>query len=176
MKTRNMKPTEKMTDQWPPASGVPAKIRFKKARSLKWGETPFDDLTRAELLRLVQAYHLATVTARGVMMMHAEVHPSLYWADGHGGRALSKINYLVSLAGECDGEGASEMIYRSFFRTANVLLFPHLRFSEFSDWGIDDKGQMLAPHSGVEGYRRIEWRDMTPMTPLKSTIQMSDEA
>jgi hypothetical protein len=49
-----------MTDQqtpgelWPPASGLPSRDRMKPAESLRWGETPFDDLTRAELLRLVQ--------------------------------------------------------------------------------------------------------------------------
>ncbi len=154
-----------MTDkeQWPPNSGLPEKKRFKKATKLKWGETPFDDLSQAELLRLVQAYHSATVAAQSVMAMQAEISPSRYWAlDGSGGRALAKCNELMKLAGERDHDPASETIYRSFFRTADVLLFPHLRDTEFGNWGVNDKGEMRAPFKPEEGYRAIEWRDVLP--------------
>lgn len=152
------------TEQWPPRSGVPAKGRFKKGRSLKWGETPFDDLTRAELLRLVQAYHSATIAARSVMLIQAEAAPSVYWSfEGSGGRALAKVNHLVKLAGDGGMNEASENIYRSFFRTADVLLFPYLRDSRWGDWGINDKGEMCAPHRTEEGYRPIEWRDVCPV-------------
>lgn len=154
-----------MTDeQWPPNSGVPDKRRFKPARKLKWGETPFDDLSRAELLRLVQAYHAATVSANSIMRIQAEAQPGHgYWSsEGSGGRALLMSNHLMQLAGENDPDPASENIYRSFFRSALVLLFPYMRNDRWGDWGINADGEMIAPHKGREGYRPIEWRDVLP--------------
>lgn len=156
-----------MTDeQWPPNSGVPDKKRFKKARKLEWGETPFDDLTRPELLRLVQAYHSATVAAHSVMAIQAEMAPQPYWADeGSGGRALRKAKHLLTLAGENDSDPAGEKIYRSFFRTANPLLFPYLKeVDKWDDWGINDKGEMCAPRRDEPGWRPIEWRDVLPVS------------
>lgn len=149
-----------MTDeQWPPNSGVPEKKRFKKARRLKWGETPFDDLTRAELLRLVQAYHSAAVSAGSVLSMAKESDP---YSPFTGGAALAKIDHLLTLAGENDPDPASENIYRSFFRSANPLLFPYLKAQRFYNWGINDKGEMCAPYRAEEGFRPIEWRDVLP--------------
>lgn len=154
-----------MDEQWPPNSGVPSRARFKKARSLKWGETPFDDLSRGELLRLVQAYHSAMLAARSVMLIQAESAPSAYWSfQGTGGRALAKANELARLVGNDKADAASEAIYRSFFRTADVLLFPYLRDDRFSDWGVNDQGEMVAPHRGQDGYRPIEWRDVLPQS------------
>jgi hypothetical protein len=153
-------------EQWPPNSGVPEKKRFKKSRGLKWGETPFDDLTRAELLRLVQAYHSALIATDSTLHMCSfNNEQSPFWGPGGtGGRALAKSSYLLALAGQDDPEPASEKIYRMFFRTADVLLFPHLRNApnRFGDWGVNDKGEMRAPHKAEEGYRPIEWRDMLP--------------
>jgi hypothetical protein len=150
-------------EQWPPNHGLPAKKRFKKARSLKWGETPFDDMTRGELLRLVQAYHSAVVASQSAMSMVATAAPSGYWmAGGSGGRALAKCNVLMHLAGERDPDPASENIYRSFFRSADVLLFPHLKDERFSNWGVNDKGDMVAPYKEEDGFRAIEWRDVLP--------------
>ena len=150
-------------EQWPPNSGVPEKKRFKKASKLKWGETPFDDLTRAELLRLVQAYHSAATAARSALLMLAEREPSEYWSiEGTGGRALAKVNVLSKLAGEDDPDPASEKIYRSFFRSADVLLFPHLKDTRWGNWGINADGEMVAPFKPEEGYRQIEWRDVLP--------------
>lgn len=153
-------------EQWPPNSGVPKKRRFKKAKSLKWGETPFDDLTRAELLRLVQAYHSALVATDSTLHMCSfNNENSPFWGpEGTGGRALAKSGYLLALAGQDDPDPASENIYRMFFRTADVLLFPHLRESAdgFSNWGINDKGEMVAPIRDEPGWRPIEWRDVLP--------------
>lgn len=151
------------SETWPPPSGVPAKSRFKKARKLKWGETPFDDLTRAELLRLVQAYHYALQSARSVMAMRASYEPSIYWSSqGSGGKALLKANHLMDLCGDGKADEASEKIYRSFFRTAGPLLFPHMKDDKFYDWGVNDKGEMIAPCPTEGGYRPIEWRDVCP--------------
>lgn len=151
-------------EQWPPTSGVPGRRRFKRGRSLQWGESPFDDLTRAELLRLVQAYHSALTATRSVLLMHAQESP--FWSfEGVGGRALAKANHLMALVGDGRGNEDSEKIYRSFFRTAEVLLFPYLRNDRFGDWGVNKKGEMVAPHKREEGYRAIRWSDVVPVPP-----------
>lgn len=151
-------------EQWPPAHGLPAKGRFKKLKRFSWGESPFDDLTRGELLRLVQAYHSATVSSRSVLKMHANDAETGFWGpEGTGGRALQKANYLMALSREDSTDQERENIYRSFFRTADTLLFPYKKSDKFSDWGVNEDGEMVAPHSGKDGYRPIEWKDILPI-------------
>jgi hypothetical protein len=150
--------------QWPPASGLPPKSHFKKAVKLKWGETPFDSLSRAELLRLVQAYHSAlTSTSSCLKMSRAINEDSPYWGeDGSGGRALAKSDFLFSLCGAAGTDQARERIYRSFFRTADTLLFG-AKPGSFDDWGIKIGGdEMIAPRRDDPAYRPIEWRDLLP--------------
>lgn len=154
-----------MGEKWPPARGVPGKRRFKKAADLRWGETPFDTLDRGELLRLVQAYHAAAVSANSVLKMCAagqEGHP--FWGpEGTGGQALARIGWLMAQCGDVGGNAASERIYRSFFRTAYGLLFPTLKRDRFDHWGVNAKGEMCAPFEGEKGYRAIRWSDLLPL-------------
>lgn len=152
-----------MEEQWPPNRGLPAKSRYKKAKDLEWGETPFDDLDRGELLRLVQAYHAAALSADSVLHQFSygqERHP--YWSlEGVGGRARARLQFLIERAGDGKADKASESIYRSFFRTAYGLLFPPLK-RDTDDWGVNDKGIMIAPFRNEAGYRRIKWSDLLP--------------
>jgi hypothetical protein len=158
-----------MTDQqipgepWPPASGLPARDRMKPAESLRWGETPFDDLSRAELLRLVQAYHLALVSADGALRQVRLQDPANpFWeADGQGGRALARADTLKTLV---DGENAEARMHidRQFYRAAAGLLFPMLA-DPFHDWGVNGQGEWCAPNPGSDwGYRPVEWQDLLP--------------
>jgi hypothetical protein len=155
---------EQTTSQpWPPASGLPSRDRMKPAEGLQWGETPFDDLTRAELLRLVQAYHLALVSAGDALRQLCLQDPiSPFWgADGQGGRALARGDTLKALV---DGESqeARDRIYRQFYRAAAGLLFPTLP-DPFHDWGVNGKGEWCAPSPGPDwGYRPVEWQDLLP--------------
>jgi hypothetical protein len=158
-----------MTDEqipgepWPPASGLPSRDRMKPAESLQWGETPFDDLSRAELLRLVQAYHLALVSAaRALRQVRCQDPASPFWeADGQGGRALARAEALKTLADE-DRAEARERVDRQFYRAATGLLFPSLA-DPFHDWGVNGQGEWCAPNPGPEwGYRPVEWRDLLP--------------
>lgn len=160
-----------MTDgPWPPARGIPGKGRFKKPADLQFGETPFDDLTRGELLRLVQAYHAAAVSARSVLAMteyHQKEHP--YWGpDGSGGRAKRRLEYLLARCGDGGANSRSERIYRSFFRYATDLLFAGVD-GDKDYWGIDAKGEMVAPSAPGDinrftglPLRPLKWSDIVP--------------
>jgi hypothetical protein len=152
------------TDEpWPPASGLPPHDRMKTAESLRWGETPFDDLTRAELLRLVQAYHMALVSADGALRQVRLHDPaSQFWeADGPGGRALARAETLEAMVSG-ESEEARKRIYRQFYRADAGLLFPSLD-DPFHDWGVNGKGEWCAPNPGPDwGYRPVEWRDLLP--------------
>jgi hypothetical protein len=163
---------EREAEQWPPARGLPGQRRYKRASQLNWGETPFDDLDRAELLRLVQAYHAAAVSARGVLhLVKIKEEDNPFWGrSGSGGRALAGLEYLIFRSGDGKANGASEKIYRSFFRQAYGLLFPAIAEAE-DLWGIDDTtGHMFAPFKpgerakfGGEGkLRALKWSDLLP--------------
>jgi hypothetical protein len=158
-----------MTDQqipgelWPPSSGLPSRDRMKPAESLRWGETPFDDLSRAELLRLVQAYHLALVSIDGALRQVCGREPtSPFWeADSQGGRALARADTLKALV-DGDSAEARAHIDRQFYRAAAGLLFPSLA-DPFHDWGVNRQGEWCAPNPGPDwGYRPVEWQDLLP--------------
>lgn len=90
--------------------------------SLEWGETPWDNLTREELLREVQRYHSAHASAYGVMRQLAMGSPHPFWSEGPGAKAMAKAEQVRErLAGF-----NSELVYRSFFRYADDLLFEGL--------------------------------------------------
>jgi hypothetical protein len=158
-----------MTDQqtpgepWPPASGLPSRDRMKPAESLRWGETPFDDLSRAELLRLVQAYHLALASADGALrQVRRQDAASPFWeTDGQGGRALARADTLKTLVDRNSAE-ARMHIDRQFYRAAAGLLFPSLA-DPFHDWGVNGQGEWCTPNPGSDwGYRQVEWQDLLP--------------
>jgi len=152
------------SSKYPPAHGVPGKARFKRAKDLQWGETPFDSLERGELLRLVQAYHAAAISARSTLKMvsHGQADHPFWGQQGTGGQALARLEWLVQQCGDGGGNEASERIYRRFFRTAYGLLFPTLKRDRFDDWGISKSGEMCAPCRDEEGYRPIRWSDLLP--------------
>lgn len=156
-----------MNEIWPPLHGPPDKKRFKKAKDLKWGETPFDDLTRGELLRLVQAYHMALTSADSVLhqlMPYSREASGPFWSkDGSAGKAIDRMDALKLLMGDGGSDTDRENIYRQFFRTAFVLLFPD-QARDFDLWGVNEKGEMCAPNPGLDrGYHPISWRDLHPL-------------
>lgn len=159
-------------EQWPPARGLPAQSRYKPASKLEWGETPFDDLDRGELLRLVQAYHAAAVDARlTLIQLRAGHEKNVYWGpDGIGGYAVARLELLIARAGDGDMGSGSENISRSFFRYANGLLFEELA-REDERWGIDESsGHRFAPFTPGDcsplphgqPLRAIQWSDLLP--------------
>ena len=135
----------------------------------QWGETPFDDMDREELLRTAQRLWSGMVSARSCLRVFRAIDESSpYWCpQGAGGRALAKMDEVHEALSPDDE--ASESIYRSFFRYADDLLFENATLS--SGWMICDKGHMIARISGPpltdctmckRPMRPIEWRDLSP--------------
>lgn len=155
---------DKPEDQYPPAHGLPARERMKPGKDLRWGETPYDDLTRGELLRLVQAQHSALVSCSSVLrLMRTGQKDSPFWLDrGAGYGALHKAMSLLKLSGALGMNDESESIHRSFFRYADSLLFPDL---DGARWYVTPDGAMFSPgppREGQEGARPMEWKDLLP--------------
>ena len=119
----------------------------RNAKSLEFGETPWDDLSREQLLRLVWQYHSSTLSLLSIARqsrLGEEISP--YWQPGGSGwKAIEKAELLMRIAGEDSDEGA-ENIYRCFFRYVNRWLFPRAKFLQGHDfWWICEKcGEMAA--------------------------------
>lgn len=119
---------------------------------LEWGQTPWDDLSRDELLREVQRMYAAMQALGSVVRMHQHGSPeSPYWgARGVGGRALEMERQIVEPLNALYGDSA---LFRSFFRYALDLLFDSSVYEIGSDWAVcPECGQMvgirLDPASG----------------------------
>jgi hypothetical protein len=141
-------------------------------RELHWGETPWDNLSREELLREVQRLYSAATSAYSVIDLFKVVQPiAPYWGEnGFGAAALEKLRQCIEdgVAAQYD-EGD---IYQSFFRYADDLLFHPSAYREVrDDWMVCDTcGRMCAP--GEEGdacifeksgkLRKLTWDDLKP--------------
>ena len=112
-------------------------------KKLNWGETPWDDMSREELLREVQRLYSAAdaahVTIRSlarneIWLRFGEVlqrdgkddlgerisellEQDRYWGKGAGARVLSKLQQATAVAVD------PESLYHSFYRYADDLLF-----------------------------------------------------
>ncbi len=96
-------------------------------REMKWGETPWDDMSREQLVREVQRMYSALVEARGVINLAKLTDereypntPSPYWnaKDGVGRHAMEKVRQALAIY-----DSRLDDIYRAFFRYADDLLF-----------------------------------------------------
>jgi hypothetical protein len=105
---------------------------------LGWGETPFDNLTKDELLRLTQKMYSAIESAHSCLaIIKISSDNGLFWGrDGTGGNALEKCEQVIR---PIEKEFDSESIYRSFYRYANDLLFDRKNF------GIIGSGWVVCP-------------------------------
>lgn len=111
-------------------------------KHLKWGETPWDGLSREELIRECQRMYAALQSAQSIMCQYrirslwprlpvgttqdgahdaleaiAKVDP--YWGHGVGASCMEEVRQAMSLVDKFDNDD----VYRSFFRYARDLLF-----------------------------------------------------
>jgi hypothetical protein len=133
-------------------------------KELEWGETPWDDLTREELLKEVWKMFSALQSANSVLQRAVDARflpfvdlsdgdfsraqrevvqlaaNDLYWGQGTGGAAIDKVNQALSRANKY----SSENLYRSFFRYADDLLFKRTTKRIGWGWVVCSKcGQMV---------------------------------
>lgn len=93
---------------------------MSKPKTLRWGETPWDNLSREELLREVQRMYAAVSAMYSALRITAHGQESGYWGpSGTGGSAIEMGRQIVEPLRERYGDG----MYRAFFRYALDLLF-----------------------------------------------------
>jgi hypothetical protein len=156
----------------PPAHGLPASERMIPPAALEFGQTPFDNLTRGELLRLLQAYHHAMMACRNFVLTSKEHdEQSMFGGDrvrhfwtlpGRGGVLLHYIETLMTLSGDGGLTDESRNIYFNFFRYAAGLFFGDA--DPCDCWGITADGNMSAPFRAENGQRPLTWSDLLPTT------------
>lgn len=139
---------------------------------LNFGQTPWDNLSREELLREVQRYHSALTSAASVLRLcnfASDNHG--FWTEGSGGIAIEKAERIKA---RLDGFN-SESVFRSFFRYADDLLFEGLGDGWvacgqcevlWSQMGPVDPGPRYCndcKRKGIESLLRpITWDDLRP--------------
>lgn len=114
-----------------------------RKKSPKWGETPWDNMSREELFQEVLRMYSALRSLYAVVRMDADAREHFgesvvyYGKTGVGGAALEKGRQVVEPLFEKYKEGEGD-IYRSFFRYADDLLFDTSTGYEFlrKEWHI----------------------------------------
>lgn len=156
---------------------------------LEWGQTPWDDLSKEELLKEVQKMFSALMSAMSVLKMNMIGYEnSPFWSNrkGTGARAIEKARQVIDpIYGKFDRES----IYRSFYRTANDLLFDNSKFDLGFGWsvcpicglmiGADIDGkrhdgeicqEVMLTRSGCNGILRpLIWDDLRPIDKNETT-------
>ncbi|HEJ2342242.1 TPA: hypothetical protein ACWLUJ_005759 [Pseudomonas aeruginosa] len=88
------------------------------SKELEWGQTPFDECTREELIHHCARLYSATSALSSAAQMVQD--KSRFWTQGSGAEALEKGRQALESAR--NGFDA-ENIYRAYFRYAGDLLF-----------------------------------------------------
>lgn len=95
---------------------------IKEEVLLEWGQTPWDNMTREELLREVWRMWVALTSVAPILEgdeQRSMGHP--FWGkDGCGGRAMEQARQVIEPIAEVYD---TENLYRAFFRYAPDLLF-----------------------------------------------------
>lgn len=149
-------------------------------KELQWGETPWDGLSRDELLREVQRMYAAVVALETTSKLWRcqDEHSPFWGKHGTGWRGLEHARQILKPLHAAYG---AEQIFRSFFRYAGDLLFDGLGL----EWAVCDKcGQMIGGHLGEDGsytsiagqscssflrdkcsgtFRPLTWEDLSPL-------------
>jgi hypothetical protein len=140
---------------------------------LAWGKTPWDDLSREELLREVQRMYSANLSMASTLRLISHGETTGYWSSqGTGGHALAKGEQVRS---RVESKYKAESVYRSFFRYADDLLFDGLG----SGWVVCDRcGRMLArgPEGSEFAGSRCIWCDMKGVASVLRPLTWDDLA
>lgn len=146
-------------------------------KTLKRGQSPWDEMNREELLREVQRMFFALQSANDVLKLFQQPN-NLYWEKfGRGGRALDQTSQVINTVYEtCDRED----LYDAFYRYAASLLFetpPEEKWVVCPSCGEMQSGTLPASYvgktcqetfktPGCQGIVRwMVWKDLTPYNP-----------
>lgn len=107
--------------------GTPLRPRLKPTREIVHGVTPFDDLDRETLIRLLCAHHVALCSAKSAMDIGADVEARTrsggFWTAKLARMARARADYLVEMVrGRSDER--RQAVHRSFMRYVGELAFP----------------------------------------------------
>jgi len=164
---------------------------MKKKKTLKWGETPWDNMTKDELLLEVRRMYSAMRSLYSVVKMDAGMssNGAYFGKNGVGGNALEKGRQIIEPLFN-QYENGEEDIYRSFFRYADDLLFDGLGgFTMISSrWhvcpecglmiGENPRGRKLlnercgdvSPNEKCNGIMRLlSWDDLKSQPPAQES-------
>lgn len=159
-------------------------------KRLAFGETPWDGMPQATLLRETQRMYAALIATRSALAIARSQDPAgPYWGgeSGTGGRALAMADSILDPLHDAYGRNGrgSEAIFRAFFRYAVDLLFsPALGYA----WTACDGGcgvfigpirdpertspndagkpcQECARHGREFTRRPLQWSDLAKATP-----------
>ena len=127
-------------------------------KELEWGQTPFDECTREELIQHCARLYTATSALSSVAMMLKD--KSVFWKEGTGADALEKGRQALDKARNGYDD---ENIYRAYLRYAGDLLFSDAPGLEIrSGWALCPTcGQMTSGFGGHSNVGRV-CRDVLP--------------
>lgn len=157
---------------------------------LEWGHTPWDGMSREELLREVQRMYSALLTLYSGVNTQRGIDEEFYkrnlpyWSkSGAGGASWEKARQIIEPLREKYGED----IYRAFFRYADDLLFTHngyemigakwvtcdtcgvmfgsVKGEEYADVGKPCKWGKANGEECTGHMRKLEWADLAPKSP-----------
>lgn len=144
-------------------------------RHLWWGQTPWDDMPREELLRETQRLYYATEHLLGALEQ-VKLGNESHWLFGPKSiptRAMALGTH--ALAPYRRGNAQASDIYRAFFRTAAELLFPGIvrdgwhvcECGEMTSTPLEGEHDLICTACAFQGrkpapMRPIQWSDMAP--------------
>ena len=107
-------------------------------RKLEWGQTPWDDMTKRELLLEIWRMYSAIVALNcSLNMSKIGADRSPYWGiEGSGGIALEKARQILDPIHEHFDD---EQMYHCFFRYAADLLFDRSEYRIGFGWSMCPK-------------------------------------
>ncbi|HGO9799604.1 TPA: hypothetical protein ACLEB8_004792 [Pseudomonas aeruginosa] len=128
------------------------------SKELEWGQTPFDECTREELIQHCARLYSATSALSSVAQMVQD--ESLFWNKGSGAEALEKGRQALERAR--NGFDA-ENIHRAYLRYAGDLLFADAPGLEVrTGWVVCPVCEQMASTSGGASNAGMTCREMLP--------------
>ncbi|EPV3034813.1 hypothetical protein ACV3HO_005539 [Pseudomonas aeruginosa] len=146
-------------------------------KQLDWGQTPFDECTREELIQHCARLYSATSALSSAAQMVQD--KSRFWTQGSGAEALEKGRQ--ALEGARNGFDADN-IFRAYFRYAGDLLFADASGLQLrTGWAVCPVCEQMASTIGGSSYagktcseillgkcsgilRDLPWDDLKPIT------------